>query len=42
MALAVINYQILLECYRSGQIDEQLWQEHMRDEVFRAWLKRHQ
>jgi len=35
-----MTYALLLECYRSGQIDEQHWQEHLRDEVFRAWLKR--
>lgn len=36
-----IFYQNLLDCYRSGQIDEQRWQVHLLDEVFRAWLKRH-
>ena len=37
-----MNYALLLECYRSGQISERQWQAHLRDEVFRAWLKRHQ
>lgn len=36
-----MNYQFLLECYRSGQISEREWSELQRDEVFRAWLKRH-
>jgi hypothetical protein len=35
-----MTYALLLEFYRSGQIDENRWQEHLRDEVFRAWLKR--
>lgn len=35
-----LNYALLLECYLSGQIAERIWQEHLRDEVFRAWLKR--
>ena len=34
------NYEALLACYRAGQISEAQWQEHLRDEVFRRWLKR--
>lgn len=34
------DYALLLACYRSGQISERQWQEHLKDEVFRAWLKR--
>lgn len=30
----------LLACYRSGQISEAQWQDHIKDEFFRAWLKR--
>lgn len=30
----------LLACYRSGQISEAQWQEHLKDELFAAWLKR--
>jgi hypothetical protein len=33
-------YADLLACYRSGQISEQQWQQHLRDEVFVAWLKK--
>lgn len=36
-----MNYALLLDCYRSGQISEHQWREHLRDEVFCAWLKRH-
>lgn len=35
-----MNYALLLECYRSGQITEAQWQEHLKDEIFAAWLKR--
>jgi len=34
-------YSKLLECYKSGQISERQWQEHLKDEVFCAWLRRH-
>lgn len=34
------SYQALLECYQSGQISERQWQEHLKDEVFIAWLRR--
>lgn len=40
MTTATENYELLLACYRSGQITEQQWQEHLRDEVLFAWLKR--
>lgn len=35
-----MNYQLLLECYLSGQVSEWQWAEHLKDEVFRQWLKR--
>jgi hypothetical protein len=35
-------YENLLICYRSGQISEYQWQQHLKDEVFVAWLKRNQ
>lgn len=34
------SYELLLACYLSGQISDSQWQEHLRDDVFRAWLKR--
>lgn len=34
------SYHRLIACYLSGQIGERQWQEHLRDEVFLAWLKR--
>jgi len=33
-------YALLLECYRSGQMSEAEWQQHLQDELFAAWLKR--
>lgn len=33
-------YGLLLECYRSGQIDETQWQQHLRDEPFARWVSR--
>lgn len=33
-------YATLYACYKSGQITERQWQEHLKDELFRAWLKR--
>jgi hypothetical protein len=33
-------YALLFECYRSGQMSEAEWQQHLRDELFAAWLKR--
>lgn len=32
------SYELLLDCYKSGQITEQQWQSHLKDEVFKAWL----
>lgn len=35
-------YEMLYQCYRSGQMSERQWQEHLNaDEVFRSWLSRH-
>lgn len=36
-----MNYALLLACFSSGQISDAQWQEHLKDEVFAAWLKRH-
>lgn len=30
----------LLLAYKSGQMSEAQWQEHLKDELFCAWLKR--
>lgn len=32
------QYQHLLDCYRSGQIEESAWQEHLKDKGFREWV----
>jgi hypothetical protein len=34
------NYQALLACYQSGQITDHQWQQHLKDQVFAAWLKK--
>ena len=31
--------QMVLDCYRSGQIDEARWQLHLSDPEFKKWLK---
>lgn len=32
------QYQLLLECYLSGQMTEKQWQEHLKHDVgFREW-----
>jgi len=34
-----LNYfKSLLTCYRSGQISEKQWQEHLKDKTFKMWL----
>ena len=33
-------YRQLLECYRSGQMSESQWQEHLKDEHFRRWVSK--
>jgi hypothetical protein len=33
------GYSKLLACYRSGQIAEDEWTEHLLDEDFHAWLE---
>lgn len=35
-----MNYQQLVECYKSSQMTERQWQEHLKDEVFTAWLRK--
>ena len=35
------DYRLLLACYQSGQMTEAAWREHLKDEVFAAWVKRH-
>jgi hypothetical protein len=33
------QHEALLACYRSGQISERQWTEHLRDPAFAAWLR---
>lgn len=35
------DYELLLACYRSGQISERQWQQHLKDANFFAWLNKH-
>jgi len=32
-------YNLLLQCYLSGQMSEAEWQLHFHAEIFAAWLK---
>lgn len=34
------EFALLLACYRSGQVSERQWTEHMRDLAFAAWFER--
>lgn len=33
-------FRQLLDCYRSGQMTEAQWAEHLKDELFAAWVRR--
>jgi len=33
------EFEMLLACYRSGQVSERQWQEHLRDRAFREWVE---
>lgn len=33
------EFELLLACYRSGQVSERQWQEHLRDPEFALWLE---
>lgn len=33
-------FRALLDCYRSGQMSEAQWAEHLKDEMFAAWVRR--
>jgi len=35
-----MNYSLLIECYRSGQVSERQWAEHLKDEVFAAYVRK--
>lgn len=35
-----MSRELILACYQSGQMSERQWQEHLKDETFRAWLSR--
>ena len=34
------DYELLLMCYRSGQISAAQWEAHLQDLDFRDWLAR--
>lgn len=36
-----MGYHLLWDCYRSGQMSAAQWNEHLRDDLFVAWLKKH-
>lgn len=33
------EFEMLLACYRSGQVSERQWQEHLKDPAFREWVE---
>ena len=33
------EFEMLLACYRSGQVSERQWQAHMENKAFRAWVE---
>ena len=33
------NFPLILACYRSGQIDDARWQQHLADPLFAIWLE---
>lgn len=34
-----MDYNLLLQCYRSGQISEKQWQEHLQDEGLQNYIE---
>jgi len=32
------KFELLLACYKSGQVSERQWQDHLKDTDFAAWL----
>ena len=39
--MTINNYELIWLCCISGQISERQWQEHLKDEIFAAWVKKH-
>lgn len=37
-----MSYELIINCYKSGQISEKQWQKHLEDEVFRKWVEKHE
>lgn len=33
------SFEHLLACYKSGQVSERQWQEHLKDTDFSDWLE---
>lgn len=34
------HFTLVLACYRSGQISERQWQDHLKDPLFKLWIER--
>jgi hypothetical protein len=32
------KFELLLACYKSGQVSERQWQEHLKDADFARWM----
>ena len=33
------DYRLILACYRSGQMSERQWQQHLSDPLFQLWVE---
>lgn len=36
----MLEYRLLLECFRSGQISERQWTQHLKDKRFAEWVEK--
>jgi hypothetical protein len=34
------KFELLLACYKSGQVSERQWQEHLKDADFAEWMEK--
>ena len=34
------SYELLWQCFLSGQINSRQWGEHLKDELFAAWVNK--
>jgi hypothetical protein len=41
MGSKMSKFELLLACYKSGQVSERQWTEHLKDVDFAEWMKNH-